>query len=225
VSVLQNLAARHGAQLRFEEPLIHWGVDGQGAWVGTQQQTYRANRLVVTAGPWSTMILSGLGLPVTVQRVANVHFQSTRQDLFDGSHAPVFSILMPEGHYYAIPGSAEVGFKIGRHDNLQTVSPNDVAQPVTDDEIAMFQQVLGQYLPGAAGPMITTLTCLYTTTPDKHFIIDTHPEHEQVVFACGFSGHGYKFAPVIGDVLADLALNGRTEHPIGFLRAGRFQSE
>ena len=222
VKVFQDLAKQQGAKLRFAEPVTRWGVDGDGVWVETGQETYRADRLVLTAGPWSGQVLAGLGLPLTVQRVANAHFQSTRQDLFDGSHAPVFSMLMPEGHFYAIPGPAEIGFKIGRHDNLQTVSPDEIAQPVSDDEIAMFQQVLGTYLPGAGGPVISTLTCLYTMTPDKHFIIDHHPEHEQVVFACGFSGHGYKFAPVVGEVLADLVIDGDTSHPIGFLRAGRF---
>ncbi len=224
VSVFQHLAGRHGAELRFEEPVVSWGVDGDGVRVSTGRETYLADRLVLAAGPWSSALLADLNLPLTVQRVANAHFRSTRHDLFDGAHAPIFSLLMPEGHFYAIPGPAEIGFKIGRHDNLQTVSPDEVAQPVTDDEIAMFQHVLGTYLPGAAGPVISTLTCLYTMTPDKHFIIDRHPEHEQVVLACGFSGHGYKFAPVIGEILADLALDGTTTHPIEFLRASRFSN-
>ncbi|MGD9711195.1 MAG: N-methyl-L-tryptophan oxidase [Thermomicrobiales bacterium] len=222
VKAFQDLAKQRGAKLRFAEPMVRWGVDKAGTWVETGNETYRADRLVLTAGPWTGDVLSGLGLPLTVQRVANAHFQSTRQDLFDGSRAPIFSMLMPEGHFYAIPGSKEIGFKIGRHDNLQTVSPDDEIRPVTDDEITMFQNVLAKYLPGAAGPVISTLTCLYTTTPDKHFVIDRHPEHEQVVIACGFSGHGYKFAPVVGEVLADLAIDGRTEQPIAFLRASRF---
>ena len=222
VKVFQDLAKQHGAKLRFAEPVTRWEVDGGGVRVETNHETWRADRLVLAAGPWSGQFLAEIGLPLTVQRVANAHFQSTRQDLFDGSHAPIFSMLIPEGHFYAIPGSKDIGFKIGRHDNLQTVAPDDVAQPVSDDEIAMFQQVLDTYLPGAGGPVISTLTCLYTMTPDKHFIIDQHPKHEQVAIACGFSGHGFKFAPVIGEVLADLVIDGDTRHPIGFLRTGRF---
>jgi sarcosine oxidase len=221
VRTLQDLAARCGAELRFGEPALAWGAEGDGVWVRTATDTYQAERLVIAAGPWSGTILSDLGLPLTVQRVANAHFQSTRPELFN-EHAPVFSLLVPEGHYYAIPGPVEVGFKIGRHDNLQTCTPESVQPEVTDDEIAMFRRVMDRYLPGASGPVMTSLTCLYTMTPDKHFIVDRHPEHEQVAIACGFSGHGYKFAPVIGEILADLAMEGRTTHPIGFLGSGRF---
>ncbi len=225
VKVFQDLAKQHGATLRFAEQVVRWGVEGQSVWVETGGATYRAERLVIAAGPWSGKVLADLGLPLTVQRVPNAHFRSVRHDQFDGATAPVFSLLMPEGHFYAIPGSKEIGFKIGRHDSLPTVDPDVVQPAVSDAEIAMFQNLLGRYLPGANGPVIDTLTCLYTMTPDKHFIIDQHPEHEQVVFGCGFSGHGYKFAPVIGEILADLALDGDTEQRIGFLRAGRFLNQ
>jgi sarcosine oxidase len=221
VQTLQDLAARYGAKLRFEEPVLEWGVEGEDVWVRTATDTHRAERLAIAAGPWSGSVLSNLGLPLTVQRVPNAHFRSTRPELFNEG-APIFSMLVPEGHYYAIPGPVEVGFKIGRHDNLQTSTPESVQPAVTDDEIAMFRRVMDRYLPGASGPVVSTLTCLYTMTPDKHFIVDQHPEHERVAIACGFSGHGYKFAPVIGEILADLATEGRTAHPVGFLKAGRF---
>jgi sarcosine oxidase len=81
--------------------------------------------------------------------------------------------------------------------------------------------VLDRYLPGAGGAVLATLTCMYTNTPDRHFIIDRHPAHEQVVFGCGFSGHGFKFSSAIGEALAELALDGATKHQIGFLSAGR----
>jgi sarcosine oxidase len=221
VRALQDLAAKHGAELRFAEPALRWGVDGDGVWVDTAKGLHRAESLIIAAGPWSGEVLSDLGLPLTVQRVANAHFRSTRSDLFN-ENAPIFSLLVPEGHYYAIPGRVELGFKIGRHDNLQTCTPETVRREVMDDEIAMFRGVLDRYLPGASGPVASSLTCLYTMTPDKHFIVDRHPAHQRVAIACGFSGHGYKFAPVIGEALADLATEGRTEHPIGFLGVGRF---
>jgi glycine/D-amino acid oxidase-like deaminating enzyme len=86
----------------------------------------------------------------------------------------------------------------------------------------MFLAVLERYLPGAQGQVTATLTCLYTMTPDKHFVIDMHPHDSRVVYACGFSGHRFKFAPVIGEVLADLAMHGRTNQPVDFLSAARF---
>ncbi|MDQ2785659.1 MAG: FAD-dependent oxidoreductase, partial [Chloroflexota bacterium] len=79
--------------------------------------------------------------------------------------------------------------------------------------------------PGAAGDVLWTLTCMYTNTPDRHFILDRHPAHGNVVYGCGFSGHGFKFASVIGEVMADLALDNTTRHDIGFLSAARFAGE
>src|SRR5207253_2994237 len=91
-------------------------------------------------------------------------------------------------------------------------------------EIEALRAVLDRYMPGAAGDVKWGLTCMYTDTPDHHFILGRHPEHPQVVYGCGFSGHGFKFSSVIGEVLADLATEGTTRHPIDFLSARRFRS-
>jgi sarcosine oxidase len=92
-------------------------------------------------------------------------------------------------------------------------------------ELRRQTEIIEKYLPGSTGRVLEAETCIYTVTPDHHFIIDRHPENENVMFACGFSGHGYKFAPVIGEVMADLSEHGRTEHPIGFLSADRFAAD
>ncbi|MBX3069258.1 MAG: N-methyl-L-tryptophan oxidase [Thermomicrobiales bacterium] len=222
VRTFQELARANGAALHFDEPVLSWSTNGDGVTVTTGKGSYQANRLVIAAGPWSSSVLADLGLPLEVQRVPNAHFLSERYDHFDSEKSTVFSLLVPEGHYYAIPGPEKIGFKIGRHDSLPSVSADDVQPAVTDDEITMFRRVMDHYLPGSSGPVAAALTCLYTMTPDKHFILDRHPEHEQVVIACGFSGHGFKFAPVVGEVLSDLTIDGQTDHPIGFLRASRF---
>lgn len=222
VAAQLDLATRHGADLHHGEPVLNWAADGTGVRVETAHGTYRADRLVIAAGPWSGRVLADLGLPLTVQRVVNVHFSPIEPDLYDVRTCPIYSLLVDEGHYYGIPGPADVGIKIGRHDSLPTCDPETVNRTVAPDEIAMLRRVLERYLPGAAGEVLTPLTCLYTMTPDKHFIVDHHPAHSQITIACGFSGHGYKFAPVIGEILADLTLNGQTDHPIGFLAASRF---
>ncbi|HKG27208.1 MAG TPA: FAD-dependent oxidoreductase, partial [Thermomicrobiales bacterium] len=217
-----GLAARHGAELRHGEPVRRWETDGSGVRVETDLAVYRADRLVVAAGPWSGEVLAGLGLPLTVLRVVNVHFAPVRPEWYHARDCPIFSLLVEEGHYYGIPGPGDVGIKIGRHDNLATCDPQTIRRDVTDDEIAMLSRVLARYLPGAAGRVLSWLTCLYTMTPDKHFIVDLHPEHSQVAIACGFSGHGYKFAPVMGEILADIAMTGATDHPTSFLSMDRF---
>src|SRR5205823_2328263 len=114
------------------------------------------------------------------------------------------------------------GVKFGRHDIGEVCTPRTIRRDIGDGEIEQLRDVLDRYLPGAAGPLKWAFTCMYTMTPDHHFILDRHPRHERVVYGCGFSGHGFKFASVIGEVLADLAIDGRTRHPIDFLSAARF---
>lgn len=216
-----DLAAAHGADCHHAEPVCHWDVDGAGVRVETDRAVYRADRLVVAAGPWSRDVLKALRLPLVVLRIVNAHFAPVRPELYDVDACPIFSLLVPEGHYYGVPGPADVGLKIGRGDSAEVCTPDTIRRDVAADEIAMFRRVLDRYLPGADGALRSSLTCMYTMSPDKHFIVDRHPAHEQVALACGFSGHGFKFAPVIGEVLADLATQGRTAHPVGFLSIHR----
>ncbi len=112
--------------------------------------------------------------------------------------------------------------KIGRHEIGESCTPATIRRGVDAEEIAMLRAVLDAYLPGAAGAVLHTLTCMYTNTPDRHFILDTHPRHANVVYGCGFSGHGFKFASVIGEIMADLATRGATNHDIAFIAASRF---
>jgi sarcosine oxidase len=114
------------------------------------------------------------------------------------------------------------GVKIGRHDTGEVCTTSSVRRQVDDIEVEALRAVLDRYMPGAAGTVKGASTCLYTHTPDRHFIVDRHPTHSQVLYACGFSGHGFKFASVMGEALAALTLDGATRHPIGFLSAARF---
>src|SRR5439155_1024663 len=143
----------------------------------------------------------------------------TRPEHYAPESCPTYAMALPEGEYYGMP---DHGLKIGRHDVGEVCTPDTVRRGVDAAEIAMFMAVLERYLPGAHGQVTATLTCLYTMTPDKHSVVDKHPHDPRVVYACGFSGHGFKFAPVIGEVLADLAVDGRTNQPVAFLSAARF---
>ena len=106
----------------------------------------------------------------------------------------------------------------------EVTTPQTIRRQVGDDEKARMRDHLASLMPDAAGSLLATATCMYTNTPDLHFIIDRHPAHENVTVACGFSGHGFKFASVVGEVLADLALQGRTAQPIGLFALNRFRS-
>jgi glycine/D-amino acid oxidase-like deaminating enzyme len=118
-----------------------------------------------------------------------------------------------------LPGD---GLKIGRHDKGDVCTPDSARRTIEPAEIEHMHAVVETYMPGAAGDVLAATTCLYTMTPDSNFIIDHHPEHANVVYAAGFSGHGFKFSAVMGEVMADLATEGTTRHPIGFLSAERF---
>lgn len=214
-------AVRHGAELRFGVRVQRFAPDGEGMTVETESGRLRADRVVVTAGPWSARLLAELGLPLEVRRVLVVHVQPDDPTRFEPEVLPIFIMDVPEGEYYGFPFLPDQGVKFGRHDDGESCTPESVRRTVTDEEVRWMTGVIDRYLPGAAREVLMAVTCLYTMTPDGHFVIDRHPELPQVVFAAGFSGHGFKFASVIGEALADLALEGTSRLPIGFLSVRR----
>jgi sarcosine oxidase len=222
IGAFLDLAARRGTAIHHEEPVLRWRAEGTGVRVETARRAYTASRLVITPGPWAGALLADLNLPLAVQRVVNVRVRPRQPELFAPERCPVFGWDVPEGHYYGFPALPGDGMKLGRNTDGGLCTPETVERTVSEAEIAAFVGMLERYMPRAAGPVTGALTCLYTNTPDKHFIIDRHPIHEQVVYGCGFSGHGFKFASAVGEILADLSLRGATAQPIAFLAAARF---
>ena len=217
-----ELAARRGADLRHEEPMLSWSPDGEGVRVETARGTYRARSLVITAGPWAGEVLAELRLPLTVRRIVNVYFEPERPELFGPDRCPIYIFQDGYGQYYGFPDLPGQGLKAGRHDGGEVCTPQTIRREVDDSEVEAMRAALGRYMPGSAGRARKAVTCMYVMTPDENFILDRHPAHPQVVFGAGFSGHGYKFAPVIGEALADLATEGRSGLDIGFLSMARF---
>ena len=210
-----EMAERRGATIRRPEEVVGWAVDGDGVRVETTRDRYAADRLIVTPGPWAPELLGDLNPPLEVVRIVNGYFTPARPDWWTAERgAPNFSLSVPEGHYYGMPAMAGLGLKIGRHDNGEPTTARTIRRDVDPAEVAALGDVLDRYLPGARGPVVKTITCMYTNTPDADFIVDRHPAHEQVVIGCGFSGTGFKFSCVIGEILADLALDGRTRYGI-----------
>jgi sarcosine oxidase len=215
-------ARGHGATIRLEEEVIAWQVDGSGVRVETNRDAYRADRLILAAGAWSAELLGDLHFPMQVQRRVNGFFRPARPDIWSLEQgAPDFMLEVPEGSFYGMPAVGDIGVKIGLSAGEATTA-RTIRRTIDDSEIAYLRSVLDRYLPGASGPELRRMTCMCTYTIDGDFIVDRHPEHEQVVIACGFSGRGYKFAPVIGEILADLTLDGGTRHDVDFLSPRRF---
>lgn len=142
--------------------------------------------------------------------------------LFGPENFPVFNVLVPEGRYFGFPVHSVPGFKFGKYHHLEEYVNPDVyeREPNVDDE-EILREFASRYFPSGAGPTMTLKACLFTNTPDKHFIIDLHPEYPQVSYAAGFSGHGYKFASVIGEIMADLAERQETRHDISLFSIER----
>ncbi len=219
-----DLAARHGAVIHHEEPVLTWRApDAHSVLVETTQARYAADRLIITTGPWASELLAGLGLPLKVQRIVNVHFEPDNAARFQPELFPVYLLETAEGEYYGFPALPGEGIKLGRHDIGDVCTPQTINREVAPAEVQMLKELVDRYMRGGAASFKWSLTCMYTNTPDRHFVIDRHPLHDNVVYGGGFSGHGFKFASVIGEILAELAVEGRTRHEIEFLAASRFK--
>ena len=222
-------ARRLGADLRLDREVLGWSVEGREVWVTTRKERVRARRLVVAAGAWSGAILRALKLPLLVRRQVLTWFRPHRPEWFQPGAAPIF--VFAPGAFYGFPEIGGAGVKIAYHERGDPLPEFPVrVPPASEADLAPLVRDIARFVPGLLDPdrppldqMLAAKTCLYTLTPDGHFIIDRHPQYEQVLFGAGFSGHGFKFAPLVGEVLADLALEGKTGRPIDFLRLqGRF---
>lgn len=218
-----DAATALGAEVHPEEAVHEWKAIGGGVEVVTDRGRYSAGRLVITAGAWATRLLASLGVPFAVMRQVLLWFDPReRGELFQRNRFPVFIADVPGGPIYGLPAIDGFGLKVARHYGAPELpSPDGVAWEVNADDEKPVRRLLDEYLPGL-GPCTKGQVCMYTVTPDRHFVIDLHPDYPQVSVACGFSGHGFKFASAVGEILADLAMNGATRHPISLFSARRF---
>jgi sarcosine oxidase len=220
------LAQALGAEVHGRERVLEWSKDGRGVRVKTDRDEYTAHRLVVTAGPWAATLLQDLGALAIPERQVLGWFQPRVPAHFALGRFPVFNVSVPEGRYYGFPQFHVPGFKLGRYHHLEEHVPADQLDGVDrrchpQDE-AVLRDFVSRYIPDADGPTMALKVCLFTNSPDEHFIIDKHPGAENVTLAAGFSGHGFKFCSVVGEVLADLAIDGRTAHDVSLFRLSRF---
>jgi sarcosine oxidase len=222
--VAHVVAAHHaGAEVHAREAVTAWEPRGEGVWVRTERGDYTANRLVFTAGAWNGNLLPELAALAVPERQVLGWFQPRRPELFTPERFPVFNLRVPEGHYYGFPVYGVPGFKVGRYHHFAEHSGADqLDREVHRRDEDILRTFTERYFPEAAGPTMALAVCMFTNSPDEHFIIDVHPSAPQVSFAAGFSGHGYKFCSVVGEIMADLATRGDTAHDIAFLRLKRF---
>jgi sarcosine oxidase len=221
------LAQGLGAEVHAREIVQTWEPISDGVKVITDRATYTADKLVITAGAWASKLIQPLAGNLAVpERQVMGWFQPHQPEHFALDKFPVWVMEVEEGVYYGFPVYETPGFKFGRmHHRYQTVDPNTVDRECYPEDEAVLRSFGEKYFPQGMGPTMALRTCMFTNTPDYHFILDVHPEYPQVVFAAGFSGHGYKFTPVIGEIMADLALKGKTSFDLDFLKLSRFLPE
>jgi sarcosine oxidase len=217
------LGQNHGAEVHCREPVGAWGAAGGRVWVRTTRGRYEAGRLVICAGPWASRLvpeLDGLAVP---ERQVLAWLQPARPEYFRPDAFPVFNLEVEEGRYYGFPSFLVPGFKLGKyHHRGEVVDPDGVGREPEPEDEDLLRAFARRYFPDGAGPAMMLKACLFTNSPDRHFILDRHPDHPEVAIAAGFSGHGYKFCAVIGEIMADLVQDGRTRHDIEFFRLKRF---
>ena len=220
-----RLAQAEGADLRARERVLGWEArpGGEGVRVTTDKGQYEAGRLVLTAGAWMADLAPLLAGRALAERQVLAWLQPHDPALFQPDRFPVFNLAVEEGRYYGLPIHEVPGFKFGRyHHRAETGPAETMRREVDAEDERLLRQFAQRYFPQGSGATMALRACMFTNTPDEHFILDHHPEFPQVTLASPCSGHGYKFCSVIGEILADLATgDGVTRHEIGFLRLGR----
>ena len=208
-----NGALARGAEVHARERVLEWDAHS----VRTDRGEYDAERIVVTAGAWAGELA---GLPVVAERQVLAWLQPVRPELFSPERFPVFNVQVGEGHYYGFPVFGIPGFKFGRfHHRGETARADDVDRIPNAEDEQVLREFAERYFPDGAGPALTLKVCLFENSPDEHFLVG---ERDGAVVGAGFSGHGFKFCSVVGEVLADFAVEGTTRHDVEFLRVSRF---
>jgi len=220
-----------GAHIRTRESVLSWSAAGDGVEVVTDAGRYRAARLVVTAGPWAGRMVPKLSGLLRVTRQVLAWVEPSDAGGFGPGAFPCWTLGDADwpGIFYGFPMldtarfGGPSGLKLAHHAPAVETDPERVVRDTGPADLAPIRFFLDTYMPGVEYRVKELATCLYTNTPDEHFILDLLPGHGgRVAVAAGFSGHGFKFCSLVGEVMADLAMAGRTGHPIGFLGLGRF---
>ena len=213
-----------GAEVHGREEVLGWEPVGEGVKVWTNRGSYEAGKLVVCAGPWASKLVPELAEVAVPERQVLAWFHPTRAELFVPDRFPVFNVVAGEGRFYGFPIHGIPGFKVGRYHHLsQVVDPDDMDRDAHDEDEELLRAFTRDYFPQAAGPTMSLKTCTFTNSPDEHFILDLHPKYRQVCLAAGFSGHGFKFCSVVGEILADLVQDGNSRHDLNLFKLSRFQ--
>jgi len=225
VKAYADEAVKHGAHLQTGETVLGWSPDGAGLMVETDRGRYRAARLVVTAGAWAPELLASLGIEFRVLRKPLLWYRTQTPDYRLDNGFPVWVMETHWGDLYGFPEIDARGLKLAEHSSgTEVADPLHPDRDLWSEDRRPLETLLRAHFPGVTSDCLHHAVCLYTMSPDGHFIIDRHPEDARICFVAGLSGHGFKFASVLGEIMSDLSLDDETAMPIEFLGLERLRS-
>jgi sarcosine oxidase len=218
-----HLAQKHGAELHFGEQAGKWSADKNGVVVKTEMGSYGARSLVFASGAWTTQLLAELNLPLQCERQTVFWFKPLESEgLFGSERMPIFVWQDRNRRYfYGFPNLGE-GVKVAQHHGGQYTTPDAISRNVTEADEMPVRGFLESHMPWASGPVMSSTTCLYTNSPDGHFMIGHHPEHRNVIIVSPCSGHGFKFATAIGEAVREMVVDGKTTQDLSLFNVERF---
>lgn len=216
-----QMAEKHEASVLENTPVTHVDWQADFPTVYTEDKKFRSRKVVITAGAWTSYLLKGLNLPLTVTKQQVCYYKPTDFALFQPDQFPVFTEITNEGEFiYGMPYFGLNGVKVARHGLGVTVLPDTCDRTPDADYIQRMDNYVAERFP-SLGKTVDSEVCLYTETPDEDFIIDTHPQCPDLFIAAGFSGHGFKFCSLVGKLMSELALTGETDFDISPFRIRR----
>lgn len=224
VQAYKELALELGVDIFEQDAVLNVNSVAEGVEVVTKQHSFHAGKVIMTAGAWTHKLLPEVEMPIQPIRKTIAWFEPKEENAFDSSSFPCVVFNTSFGLYYAFPDYEGAGFKIGRHDGGQLVEPAQLNRTfgAYEEDEPELRQLLDVHLPGAAGELKRGAVCIYDQSPDEDFIIDWHPSDQRIILAGGFSGHGFKFASVIGKILSEMALDQPLIHSIDSFKLSRF---
>ena len=230
VTLYTQASIQLGAEIHTREKLLTWTAEKDRVVVQTDKGTYVAAKLIISAGAWAEKAMPTLKATLKVKQQTTAWVNPKVWKDFEMGNFPCWFVSDSElGMFYGFPildvakFGGNIGFKMGLHVPGSDLDPDNLTRNSTETDEKIITDFLKKYMPETKDALLSVKSCLYTYSEDEHFVIDFLPEtHQNVIFACGFSGHGFKFTSVVGEILSDMALKGKTDLPADFLGLKRF---
>jgi sarcosine oxidase len=219
-----SLAGSHGAHISKDEKVLEWKTEKNLIRVVTDAQSYTCSRLIIAAGAWVGSLASKLGIRFEIERQVLHWFKPQKPELYGAQNFPIHLWEYEPGlMFYGFPDLGS-GLKVALHHQGEIADPEKLDRTIRAEDISIMRELLGRFLPEANGDYLRGTVCMYTNTPDGHFILDRHPENPNVIIASACSGHGFKFASAIGEVLGDMAVGRAVKWDLNLFSLRRFGS-